>query len=777
MKRWLLLMCFLVGLGWAIAHFTATQPLGTFQSILIDFKEEIGRGAITTQLQDVAKRYSLNPRLNSEFAEADNLYIVKGGPRILKELQRDLANYVTSVEPNYLYSLPEASQARIPLPVDKKPDVKKSEDNLSEDKKSDSKQGAGKKAEKQPYPNDPLYSRQWNLKALNMEAAWQVTKGKGVKVAVVDTGISRISDLEKTDFEQGYDFINDNLDATDDHGHGTHVAGTIAQSTHNGFGAAGIAPEATLLPVKVLSVGGSGTVADIGEGIRFAADRSAGVILLCVVGDGQSRYLQKAIEYAHRKGSLVIVPAGNSNQNAVPYPARYRYVLAVSALGPDGTKADYSNSGAGVDLAAPGGFIRGEDPSGGIIQNTFDRRLGVSIFAPYQGTSMAAAHVAGVAALVRSQNITDPEQVSRFLIRSSQALPHDPKNDFGAGKLDAIAALTLTKSEQQPWVNFFDQWRDRGYFPDRLWFDEAEIAAGRKLLMLAIALVLAGWTYRWRRWDGFLILGLVLGSCGLFVLRGIYLFDLPQFPLRILGSSLPELGSAFRGDFELNPITASALFPLLFTWLAWQKPRWRNWAIGLSLGVGTDLLVNGILNPSLMWIEYRWLEHGFLLLNTLICYGLVKITLPVGSAAWYRQVTQRKLRRSTLQAQIAAIPNSGQPPAGMRSKSKRGKSVKGKNQIGKKGNSIDRRSEQAIPSQETSTPIPTPTSAPTQAAEQTPEQPPEQTPASPPATTPAPIAASPPSASLAPESPTTVDRDPSTSGVEPLEKADKTSRD
>jgi serine protease len=678
MKRWLLLMCFLVGLGWAIAHFTATRPLGTFQSILIDFKEEVGRGAITTQLEDVARRYSLNPRLNSEFAEADNLYVVQGGRRILRELARDLASSVTSVEPNYLYSLPEASQVRIPIPVEKK----------SEEKKG----------EKPPFPNDPLYPRQWNLKALNLETAWQITKGKGVKVAVIDTGVSRISDLETTHFDQGYDFINDNLDANDDHGHGTHIAGTIAQSTHNGFGTAGIAPEATLIPVKALSVGGSGTVADLGEGIRFAADRGAGVIVVCVVGDGHSQYLQKAIEYAHRKGSLVIVPAGNSNQNAVPYPARYRYVLAVSALAPDGTRADYSNSGAGVDLAAPGGLIRGEDPSGGIVQNTFDRRLGVSIFAPYQGTSMAAAHVAGVAALVRSQNISDPDQLATILIRSSQPLPHDPKNDFGSGKLDAAAALALAKVEQKPWGNLFDQWRDRSYFSDRFWFDEEEIAAGRKLLMLGIALLLAIPIHRLHRWDFPLLMGLVLGSCGLFILRGIYLFDLPQLPLRVLGSSLPELGSAFRGEFELNPITASALFPLLLTLLAWKKPSWKGWAIGVSLGVGADLLVNGIMNPSLMWMEQRWLEQTFLLFNVLICCGLAIVTLPVGTAAWQKRVHQRQARRAKVQ-QIQEALKSASMPAMKRQKSGKkpakptAKKADEKKAGGKKVKSSDRKTE------------------------------------------------------------------------------------
>ncbi|MBD2328562.1 S8 family serine peptidase [Alkalinema sp. FACHB-956] len=634
MKRWILLICFLMGLGAAIAfhwpssllHTLGISPRGTYQSIILDFREDAGDGAILTQLEAAAKQFNLNPRLNSEFSEADHIYIVQGGKKLLKQLRKsELANYTEAIEPNYLYSIPEASQVRLPLPAEK--------------------------PEKGRIPNDPLYPRQWNLQRINVEAAWQINKGKGTIVAVIDTGISRVSDFAQTDFLSGYDFINDNTDATDDHGHGTHLAGTIAQSTNNGYGAAGIAPEATLLPIKVLSVGGSGTVADIAEAVRFAADKSASVINLSMVGDGDSRLLQKAIDYAHRKGAVIIAAAGNNSQDYVSFPARYRHVIGVSALDAAMNHAPYSNYGAGVDLAAPGGFIRGEDPSGGIIQNTFDRRMQVSIFAPYQGTSLAAAHVSGVAALLHTAGVIDPDRLTTLLSRSAQPLPSDPKNYYGAGKLDAVAALKLAQSNVVPEANVFDRWRDQGRIPAQFWLDEKTIAIPPKLTMLGLAIGLTLWLGHWRsrsfHWG--LLPGLFFGSCGLFLLRNVYVFDWAQLPLRILGSSVSEWGTLLQDALVLNPLTASCLVPAIVTLISTRfrpdpipasaivsppesipgQPSnagsgWRNLGIGISLGMTAALLVNAVVAPDLMGLSDRLLAQGYLVVNALLCYNLAR---------------------------------------------------------------------------------------------------------------------------------------------------------
>ena len=607
MKRWILLLCFLVSLGWGVVHYGSSITQGTFSSIILDFREEVGDSQIQQALSEASQQFDLKPRLNSEFSESDHVFIVPGEATLLRNLLRSgLDRYTESIEPNYNYSVPEASQVRLPITLDKPIAAEKSS------KKS-------KKSTSVPYPNDPLFKRQWNFKQINLEPAWAITKGKGSIVAVVGTGISRVSDLETTDFLAGYDFINDNADATDDQGHGTHIAGTIAQSTNNAFGSAGIAPEASLMPVKVLSIGGNGTVADIAEGIRYAADHGAHVINLTMVGDGNSLFLQKAIDYADRKGAIIISPAGNSGRTAAAYPARYRHVLGVAALDSKGQKAPYSNGGAGVDISAPGGWIEGEDPTGGIIQNTFDRRMQVSIFAPYQGTSMAAPHVSGVAALIHSIGITDPSEIGTILTRSVQRLHRDARNDYGAGKLDASAAVKMAQQPTRPPPNLFDQWRDQGYIDPRLWLDEEEIAAPSKLMMAGITLILA-WSLGQLGWNGLTWLGMLLGSCGLFLVRGIYLMDVSQLPFRILGSTLPELWNVFQGDPMLNPLTASVLVPGLLGALSLRIPKFKPGAVGLCLGMTASLLVYSITDPALEWLGSSVAARIFLFANSLLCW-------------------------------------------------------------------------------------------------------------------------------------------------------------
>jgi serine protease len=623
MKRWILLLFFLVSLGWAVVHYGSSMTQGTFTSILLDFREEVGDSQIQQALTEASQRFDLKPRLNSEFSEGDHVFIVPGDATLLRNLKRSgLDKFTESIEPNYTYSIPEATQVRLPIAIDTPTPVAK-----SNAPKPDAPKSGSKSSEK--FPNDPLFPRQWNFQQINIEPAWAITKGKGAIVAVVGTGISRVSDLEKTEILDGYDFINDNADATDDHGHGTHIAGTIAQSTNNGFGAAGIAPESSLIPVKVLSIGGNGTVADIAEGIRFAADHGAHVINLTMVGNGNSLFLQKAIDYAERKGAVLVAPAGNSSRTAAAYPARYRHVLGVAALDSQGNKASYSNGGAGVDLSAPGGWINGEDPSGGIIQNTFDRKMQVSIFAPYQGTSMAAPHVSGVAALLHSIGVTDPAEISTILMRSAHPMAQDPRNDYGSGKLDAIAALKMAQLPQRPQPYVFDQWRDRGYIDARLWLDEAEIAAPMKLVMAGITLMLA-WSLGQLGWNGWTWLGMLVGSCGLFLVRGIYLLDVSQVPFRILGSTIAELGSVFQGDPLLNPLTASMLIPGLLGALSIQiLPRLKPGAIGLSLGMSGSLFVYGFTDPALKWIDSSTTAMIFLVGNSLLCWAMARyLVLP-----------------------------------------------------------------------------------------------------------------------------------------------------
>ncbi len=284
------------------------------------------------------------------------------------------------------------------------------------------------------------------------EEAWEVTRGKGVVVAVIDTGVAYDNtrkgkicrDFKETRFTRGYDFISRDDLPNDDHGHGTHVAGTIAESTDNNEGVAGLAFDATIMPLKVLTADGRGTSADIAEAIRWAADHGAKVINMSLGGPYPDRLMQSACEYAHKKGVTIVCAAGNSGREGVGYPAAFKECIAVSAVGPNGELSFYSSWGKQVALAAPGGDKLQDPDHGGILQNTVlrgDNGNLVDDYYAFQGTSMASPHVAAVAALVESQGIKDPDEVRAILQRTAQK--KGPANKYGAGIVNAGAAAKL----------------------------------------------------------------------------------------------------------------------------------------------------------------------------------------------------------------------------------------------------------------------------------------------------------------------------------------------
>ncbi|CAN1210409.1 S8 family peptidase [Tumidithrix helvetica PCC 7403] len=595
MKKLFVFCLFFIGLFWALASYGGLATQGKYDSLILDFREEVSQAEIDRTLQAIATQFKLKPQPNSIFSQADRIYVLKGNADLLEQLKKsDLSKLTEYIEPNYTYSL----------------------DFI----------GDGK-------PNDPLYSKQWNLHSINVETAWQQTRGKGITVAVIDTGISQVEDLKDTKFVNGYDFVNDREQADDDNGHGTHVAGTIAQATNNKLGVAGIAYEANLMPLKVLSSWGGGTVADIAEAIRFAADRGADVINMSLGGGGESSLMQEAINYAHQKGVVIVAAAGNSSNNAAAYPARYPRVIGVSAIGPSGTKASYSNYGAGVDIAAPGGVTRSakgdEDPSGGILQNTIDPKTGESVFRAYQGTSMASPHIAGVAALVKASGIKQPDEVLNILKQSARKVEEDGLNYYGAGQIDAAAAVQLATKGQISFPDFFRWLRDNGYLNPRFWVDGGAVALLPKTLMVIGSYLLA-WLLRNFfpfRWNWSFANGLFMGSIGLFFLRGFYVFDLPQFPFRIIGSSLPELGTAIQTTNALNPITASVLFPLALLVFLLGHREWKWFAIGSTIGVSACLGVHAFFSPHLIWLGEGLLSSGFLIVNALLCFGLAYLSL------------------------------------------------------------------------------------------------------------------------------------------------------
>ncbi len=586
MKRLLLSGLFLAGLLWALFSFRGLATQGTYDSIILDFREDLGAAQVEQQVQGFAQQFGATPRFNSAFSTDDHVFVVGGDRALLRTLLKSpLSRYTEIIEPNYQYST-------------------------------------------QLLPNDPDYGKQWNLRSINIEPAWDSTRGNGTVVAVIDTGITRVPDLELTGFVEGYDFVNDRVEATDDNGHGTHVAGTIAQSTNNGKGVAGIAHGANLMPLKVLNANGSGTVADIAEAIKFAADNGAHIINMSLGGGGESQLLQKAIEYAHQKGVLVVAAAGNEGRNAVSYPARYRHVVGVAALDPAGSKTPYSNYGAGIDLSAPGGLKNGDDPAGGILQNTIDpARLGTDIYASLEGTSMAAPHVAGVAALVRASGVTDPDQIEQVLKESAIAIQDDARNYYGAGKLDAAAAVKLAEKGQITFRDFFNWLRENGYLNPRFWIDGGVTALVPKIAMVLGSYILAWFlrNYFPFSWSWSLSAGLVAGSAGLFPLKGFYLFDAPQLPFRLLGSSIPELGSALQGTTLLNPIFASVLIPFGLILLLLGHAQWKWFAIGTALGTAACLGVSAAIAPALLWLGSGYLAQSFLAVNAVLCFALAAL--------------------------------------------------------------------------------------------------------------------------------------------------------
>ena len=580
MRKILLLCLCLVGLGFALFNFKGLAAKGEFESIVLDFRDDIPPAQISDQVSAIAQQYNVAPQLNSKFSASDNVYIVKGNGRTLNALKKsDLVKSTEFIEPDYIYSFREV-------------------------------------------PNDPDYSKQWNLRSINVEAAWDETKGSGVTVAVIDTGITTVPDLKDTKFVKGYDFVNDRVEAEDDSGHGTHVAGTIAQSTNNGYGVAGIAYEASLMPLKVLGNSGGGTVADIAEAIKFAADNGADVINMSLGGGGESQLLKEAIDYAYQKGIVVVAAAGNSNQNSASYPARFPHVIGVAALDPVGGKAPYSNFGAGVDISAPGGSA-----AGGILQETIDPETGVGVFQAFQGTSMAAPHVAGVAALVKAAGVKEPDEVLKVLKQSSRVIQDDALNYFGAGQLDAAGAVKLALRGQITFRDFFRWLRDNGYLNPRFWID-----GGAVMLLPKMAMILGSYLLAWFlrvyfpfSWSWSLTSGLITGSSGLFFLRGFYIFDLPQWPFRVLGSSIPELGNAIGGSSAMNPLFASVLIPLVLVALLLGHPSWKWFAIGSALGVASCLMVSAVVSPAVWGLGDGAIARIFLVANALLCYGLARL--------------------------------------------------------------------------------------------------------------------------------------------------------
>jgi serine protease len=436
-------------------------------------------------------------------------------------------------------------------------------------------------------PNDPCFKYQWHMRQIGLPDAWKIGTGKGVVVAVIDTGVTKVADLAQTKFVPGYNFVNNNANAADDHGHGTHVAGTIAQSTNNRRGVAGVAPDVSIMPIKVLSAQGSGSIGGIAQGIRWAADHGANVINMSLGGRMAMGTLAKAVKYAHDKGVVVVAAAGNDGSGRVSYPARYPGVIAVAATQFDETTTFYSNWGPEVDIAAPGGNTKvdqnGDGKPDGVLQHTIiPTDTSKTDYLWFMGTSMASPHVAGVAALIVGAGVRKPDAVEQLLLGTARKPKAHAESaarvddHYGAGVVDAGAALRKARG-------------GRG--------------VGEFGLAVAVALLgLGGLRRRGGRENvglGF-ALALVAGSSGLFALPWLpHLFPHQQAVVGALSEGFPlALSNVFGAG---NPLVWSAVAPLGLIVLLYGVARLRPTLAGFAYGVAGALFfaaVSGVVDVS-----------------------------------------------------------------------------------------------------------------------------------------------------------------------------------
>lgn len=285
---------------------------------------------------------------------------------------------------------------------------------------------------------DPMLDQQWGMAKIEAPAVWSTNPGTPkVRVAVVDTGIYYRHAEFGDRVDPGFDFINRDYDARDDMMHGTHCAGIIGAGFNDGHGIVGVAPGVSLLAVKVMDQEGLGTFANIADGIIYAVQNRAQIINLSLGAQNTSYVMRQAIEYAVKAGVLVVAAMGNENTDAPSYPAAYPGVLAVGATKADDTRAGFSNVGSHISVSAPG-----------------HRILSTVLYGKYEavsGTSMAAPHVAGLAALIKgAQPEWTAAQIKTHIEKTADDLGapgFDP--EFGHGRINVRRALSEAAGTQR----------------------------------------------------------------------------------------------------------------------------------------------------------------------------------------------------------------------------------------------------------------------------------------------------------------------------------------
>ncbi|WPC40353.1 S8 family peptidase [Clostridium sp. JS66] len=291
--------------------------------------------------------------------------------------------------------------------------------------------------------NDSFYKYEWDIGYTESNKAWSlVNQKREVKVAVVDTGVdyNHVDLKNRVLKDLGYNFVNNTSDAMDDNSHGTHVAGIIAAEANNKQGISGITGnlDVKIIPVKVLNSKGEGQSDTIAKGIEYAADKGADIINLSFGCDEESTDIENAIQYARNKGAFVVAAAGNDDENCDnSSPAGEAGAYTVSAINPSYMKAYFSDYGNSVKVAAPGEEIVSTVPG-----NKYEA---------WDGTSMAAPVVSGVAAMVKAENPSiTPSEMEDILDKSAVDVMQKGKDKYtGYGLVDAYKAIQLEKTMEK----------------------------------------------------------------------------------------------------------------------------------------------------------------------------------------------------------------------------------------------------------------------------------------------------------------------------------------
>ena len=591
MKQRFFFMCCILGvLFFIFAGNTFAQS--KYEEVIVNFDDD----ASQEEIEQIEKEYGFDLVYNSIFSKEEVLLRFPAGKRTIEELQQLMQSLTVEeeieyAEPNHFYQM-------------------------------------------SLIPNDPRYKEQWHMTMINVEKAWDSATGKGAIVAVIDTGVAfedyedkrgkycRVPDLAKTKFVKGYDFIDDDEHANDLQGHGTHVAGTIAQSTNNKVGVVGVAYKAAIMPLRVFPPRGRGAnAADIAEAIVYAADHGAHVINMSLGGPFPTNIMREAVEYAHKKGVTVVCAAGNAGNDRPHYPAAYPYAIAVSSVGPDGRLARYSCYGKWIDIAAPGGNKRSREEDG-VLQNTIgEMNPSQDRYAFFQGTSMASPHVAGVAALVVSTGVKNPKKVEEILFKT--ATKKGDKMKYGAGIVNAAAAVKAAKSSGTA----VSQAQDTLGKKPLVTFKESMLyfiaGVGFAILYFKFLSRSDGWG---KILSFIFSLATFLASSGLFFVEFLPIPFVQRSVIHVISSPIPNLDRVLFGYTSglINPLLHSILIPLILIVGLLGTKRWKAFALGVAVGMAAHLFVDAFFSlANVAYIPGGFLlDKAWLIVNGVFCFGL-----------------------------------------------------------------------------------------------------------------------------------------------------------